>query len=112
MLMAHTQVIDTLPRRRPLTERQNQALNLLMNYETCREIGKAMNIRERTVKMHIRGIAKAFGIDGRKFWLRTRIVYLESIRRGLIKEFERIPNEVSFKRLHAVCHGHCAIHCS
>jgi DNA-binding NarL/FixJ family response regulator len=74
-----------------VTFRQQQVVNLLMEFpsggrNTNATIGRKLGISERTVKKHIVDIAKALEIDGSRFILRSRIVYLEAIRRGMIKE--------------------------
>ena len=68
-------------RRRFADNGERKSAKILCN--TNRSIGAKLGIAERTVKMHIARIARAWGIEDH-FLPRVRIVYLESVRRGLI----------------------------
>ncbi len=49
----------------PLTEREKEVLQLILEGKTNKEIGESMYIGERTVKFHLGNIYSKYGVKGR-----------------------------------------------
>jgi hypothetical protein len=71
-------------------QRRDVVLELIMNGKKPDEIAKLLFIEKRTVKRYISQLARRFSIPtkGGPYIVTVRIVYLESIRRGIIKPYQ------------------------
>ncbi len=63
--------------RHKLTRRQQQVLDLLVRGHTNKKIAKALNLKEITVKIHLQGVFRKFGVSNR-----TQAVAM-ALQRGL-----------------------------
>ncbi len=75
---ARHRAVPARPRRRELTERENQVLRLLAVGMSNREIGRRLVISEATVKFHVRNLR-----DKLEVRRRTEIVYTAT-RQGIV----------------------------
>ncbi|MDO9160329.1 MAG: response regulator transcription factor [Burkholderiaceae bacterium] len=56
-----------------LTPRQEEVLHLLMGGSSNKDIGRALNVSEETVKNHVSGLLRAFGVQTRSKVVATAI---------------------------------------
>jgi DNA-binding NarL/FixJ family response regulator len=79
-----------------LTPQQRQIVSLLFDFSSYGNIAEITGCAEQTVKIHVKAICRRWGIDTRRYRGRGRIIYLEAIRRGLIRN--EIVSKASYWR--------------
>ena len=72
------------------SDRQQAIIDGLMHGDTYTQIGHRLGVSRQCICAHLYIVARKWGIDTSKFTVRTRIVFLESRRLGLIPEWEEV----------------------